>query len=287
LNPVDLAIEAVYEDMDAKHAVFAELDRVTRPACILASNTSYLDINAIADATGDPSRVIGLHFFSPAHIMKLLELIVTDKANPEALATGRALGKTLGKVTVPAGVCDGFIGNRIMSAYRRDCDAMLEDGALPWTIDAAMRDFGFAMGIYAMQDLAGLDISWAMRKRQAASRDPAERYVSLADQLCEAGRFGRKTGKGWYLYDGKTARPDPEVEAMIEAESVRKGITRQDFSASDIMTRILTAMRQTGDALLSEGIARSADDIDVVMVNGYGYPRWKGGPMYGSDGCSA
>ena len=175
LAECDLIIEAVFEDMDVKKAVFAELDAVTRPDAILASNTSYLDIDEIAAGTTDPSRVIGLHFFSPAHVMKLLELIVTREAAPDVLATGLALGKRLRKITVPAGVCDGFIGNRIMARYRREADYMLEDGALPEQIDAAMRDFGFPMGVFQMADLAGLDIGWAMRKRQAATRDPSER----------------------------------------------------------------------------------------------------------------
>ena len=280
LNPADLVIEAVFEDMAVKAEVFAALDAATGPETILASNTSYLDIDVLAAATRDPARVIGLHFFSPAHVMKLLELIVTGKASPEALATGLALGKRLGKITVPAGVGDGFIGNRIMSAYRRAADEMMEDGTLPWDIDRAMRGYGFAMGLYEMQDLAGLDISWAMRKRQAATRDPDARYIAIADRLCEAGRFGRKTGRGWYIHDGGTARPDAEVEAIILAEATRKGISRRPFGDGEIMERILSAMATTGQAVLAEGIAARAADIDVVMVNGYGFPRWKGGPMY-------
>jgi len=274
-------IEAVFEDMDVKKAVFAELDAVARPDAILASNTSYLDINEIAAATTDPSRVIGLHFFSPAHVMKLLELITTTEAAPDVLATGLALGKRLRKITVPAGVCDGFIGNRIMARYRREADYMLEDGALPEQIDAAMRDFGFPMGIYQMADMAGLDIAWAMRKRQAATRDPAERYVEIADKICDIGRLGRKTSRGWYSYsDDPNGRPDPWVTELIEAESARKGITRQAFTPQMIMDRILKVMQEEGEALLSEGIAASPEAIDVVMINGFGFPRWKGGPMF-------
>jgi 3-hydroxyacyl-CoA dehydrogenase len=190
LADAHLIIEAVFEDMDVKKAVFAEIDAVARPDAVLASNTSYLDIDDIAAATSDPSRVIGLHFFSPAHVMKLLELIVTRQAAPDVLATGLAFGKRLRKITVPAGVCDGFIGNRIMARYRREADFMLEDGALPQEVDAAMRDFGFPMGVFQMADLAGLDIGWAMRKRQAATRDPSERYVEIADRICEIGRLG-------------------------------------------------------------------------------------------------
>ena len=281
LSDADLVIEAVFEDMDVKKAVFAELDRVTRPDAVLASNPSYLDVNEIARASADPSRVLGLHFFSPAHVMKLLELVVSDTAAPDVLATGLALGKKLRKITVPAGVCDGFIGNRIMSAYRRECDYMIEDGALPEQVDAAMTAFGFPMGIFAMQDLAGLDIAWAMRKRQAATRPADQRYVEIADRLCEQGRLGRKTGKGWYDYSrNKAGEPDPEVTSLIGAESARRGIARTDFTQEQIMERILGVMQREGAAILDEGIAQSADAIDVVMVNGYGFPRWKGGPMY-------
>ena len=281
LAHANLIIEAVFEDMDVKKAVFAELDAVARPDAVLASNTSYLDIDEIAAGTSDPGRVIGLHFFSPAHVMKLLEVIVTRRATPEALATGLALGKRLRKITVPAGVCDGFIGNRIMSRYRREADYMLEDGALPHEVDAAMRDFGFPMGVFQMADLAGLDIGWAMRKRQAATRDPSERYVEIADRICEIGRLGRKTGRGWYDYsEDKTGAPDPWVTTLIEAESARKGITRQSFDADAIMARILSVMQDEGEALLAEGIAASPEAIDAVMVSGFGFPRWRGGPMF-------
>ncbi len=280
LAGADLVIEAVFEDMDVKRHVFQALDAATRADCVLASNTSYLDVAEIAGAVADPSRVIGLHFFSPAHIMKLLELVIPEGAAPRSIATGAALGKRLRKITVPAGVCDGFIGNRIMSTYRRACDYMLEDGALPHEIDAAMRDFGFPMGIFEMQDMAGLDIAWAMRKRQAATRDPSERYVEIADRLCETGRFGRKAGRGWYRYDGKTALPDPEVERLIFASSEAQGIMRRGFSADEIMGEILAVMQSEAEAILAEGIAAKPGDIDVVMVNGYSFPRWRGGPMF-------
>ena len=280
LSEADLVIEAVFEDLEVKKSVFTTLDQVTRPDSVLATNTSYLDVREIAQAVTDPSRVIGLHFFSPAHIMKLLELVVPEGADPDVVTTGAALGKRLGKITVLAGVCDGFIGNRIMSAYRREADYMIEDGALPADVDRAMRDFGFPIGVFEMQDLAGLDISWAMRKRRAAARDPNERYVEIADRLCEQGRFGRKTGRGWYLYSGKTAEVDPEVTALIQSESARKGITRKPLSDDDIMACILSAMQAEGRAILAEGIAAKSSDIDVVMVNGYGFPRWRGGPMF-------
>ena len=211
-NPADLSdaqlvIEAVFEDFEVKKAVLAQLETVTAPDCVLATNTSYLDVNALAATMADPSRLVGLHFFSPAHVMKLLEIVVPDGVSDHALATGAALAKALGKITVFAGVCDGFIANRIMSAYRAECEHMLEEGALPWQIDAAMVDFGFPMGIYQMQDLAGLDIAWAMRKRRAAEGKRPENYVRIPDILCEAGRFGRKAGRGWYDYS--SGKPCP------------------------------------------------------------------------------
>ena len=281
LAEADLVIEAVFEDMAVKRAVFAELDAVTRKDCVLASNTSYLDVNALAAGTRHPERVLGLHFFSPAHIMKLLEVVVPDRVDDESLATGMALAKRLRKIAVLAGVCDGFIANRIMSKYRREADYMLEDGALPSEVDAAMLAFGFPMGIFQMQDLAGLDISWAMRKRQAATRDPDERYVDIGDKMCERGHFGRKAGRGYYVYDDKgQATPSEETEALILAESARKGIDRNSMTAEEINARILAVMQAEGQRVLDEGIAASADDIDVVMVNAFGFPRHKGGPMF-------
>lgn len=276
----DLVIEAVFEDFEVKAEVFSKIEAVVRPDAIIASNTSYLDVNALSQTLKHPSRAIGLHFFSPAHIMKLLEIVVPDTVSDEVLASCVAFGKQLGKVCVLAGVCDGFIANRIMSAYRRECEYMLEDGALPWEIDQAMLAFGMPMGIYQMQDLAGLDIAWAMRKRQAAERKSDERYVDIADKLCEMGRFGQKSGRGWYIYDGKSRTPDPEVEALILSESSRKGITRTSFSPDQIMSRILGRMQTEGHAILNEGIAQRAEDIDVVMINAFGFPRWKGGPMF-------
>lgn len=281
LSDADLVVEAVFEDMNVKHDVFGKLSLHCRSDAVLASNTSYLDINEIADNCSHPERVIGLHFFSPAHIMKLLEVVRTDRADAKSLATAFAFARRLGKIAVPCGVCDGFIGNRIMSAYRKHCEYMLEDGTLPRQIDAAMVEFGFPMGLFAMQDMAGLDISWATRKRQAPFRDPKERYVALGDYLCEMGRFGKKNGLGWYRYDedGK-AHPDPDVDALVIAESAKKGITRREFSNREIISTILAAMRDEGEKILREGIARNADAIDVVMINGYGFPRHKGGPMF-------
>ena len=282
LAQADLVIEAVFEDMEVKKQVFAALDAATRPDAVLATNTSYLDVNEIAASVADPSRVLGLHFFSPAHVMKLLEIVRPDQVADDVLATGFALGQQLGKIAVPAGVCDGFIGNRILSAYRRECDYMVEDGATPQDVDSAMKAYGFPMGIFAMQDMAGLDIGWAARKRRAPTRDPKERYVAIADRLCELGRFGQKTGAGWFNYPEGSRRgePDPLVAGIIAEEAKKNGVEQRDFTAEEIMDRILGAMVSEGQAILDEGIAASPEAIDVVMINGYGFPRWRGGPMF-------
>ncbi|MCV2893406.1 3-hydroxyacyl-CoA dehydrogenase NAD-binding domain-containing protein [Lentibacter sp. XHP0401] len=280
LGEADLVIEAVFEDMDVKKEVFAALEAACKPEAVLATNTSYLDINEIAASVKDPSRVVGLHFFSPAHIMKLLEIVVPEALADDVLATAIQFAKIVRKLPVLAGVCDGFIANRIMSSYRREADYLLEDGALPYEVDAAMRNFGMPMGIFEMQDLAGLDIGWAARKRRAATRPASERYVDIPDRICKQGNFGRKTGRGWYLYDDGKPTRDPEVEALIISESARKGITRKKFTEEELMARILGCMQNEGAAILSEGIAASREDIDVTMVNAFGFPRWKGGPMF-------
>lgn len=280
LVPCGLVIEAVFEDIEVKRAVFEKLDAVLPDTAILATNTSYLDVNVLAATTKDPSRILGLHFFSPAHVMKLLEVVRADATGPRALATGAALAKRLRKIAVVAGVCDGFIGNRVMAAYRRACEFMLEEGADPQDIDAAMRDFGFAMGLFAVQDMSGLDIAWAQRKAKAASQPVGVRYARIADRLCEAGRFGRKSGGGWYDYvDGKPV-PSPHVAQIIAEERSRAGHPQQVFDSADIMARILDVMQREGRAILAEGIADAPGDIDVVMVNGYGFPRHRGGPMF-------
>tara|TARA_R110001583_G_scaffold105494_1_gene253314 strand:+ start:164841 stop:166802 length:1962 start_codon:yes stop_codon:yes gene_type:complete len=277
-----LVIEAVFEDFAIKTAVLTAVENVVSLNTLIATNTSYLNINALAESMRQPERVVGLHFFSPAHIMKLLEVVCTNHTCAQNISTALAFGRSLGKIAVPTGVCDGFIGNRIMSAYRKQCEYMIEDGAYPEQIDAAMTDFGFPMGLFAMQDMAGLEISWNTRKRQAATRDPDERYVALGDYLCEQGRFGRKSGAGWFLYENAKAapKPDPVVTAIIDQESARKGITRRPFSYDEIIHTILTTMQQEGQKIVNEGIAQTPDAIDVVMVNGYGFPRWRGGPMF-------
>ncbi len=284
LAEVDLVIEAASEDEAIKTALFRQLDSVVKPGAILATNTSYLDINTLAAATSSPGDVVGLHFFSPAHIMRLMEVVVGAQTAPDVVTAGFALAARLGKVAVRAGVCDGFIGNRILTAYRTAADFTLEDGASPAQIDAAMRAFGMALGPYQVSDMAGLDISWARRKRLAPTRDPKARYVSIADRLCEAGRFGQKSGAGYYSYpDGRVGKEDPATQAIIEAERAAKGITPRSFTAEEIQRRCLAAMANEGARILQEGIALRPSDLDVVLLSGYGYPRWRGGPMQSAD----
>ncbi|MBD8542460.1 enoyl-CoA hydratase/isomerase family protein [Oxalobacteraceae sp. CFBP 8761] len=285
LAQADLVIEAVFEDMAVKHAVFAELDRVCKPGAVLATNTSYLDIDAIAAAISRPQDVVGLHFFSPANIMKLLEIVVPAKVADDVVATAFDLAKKLRKVPVRAGVCDGFIGNRILAVYGQAAHAMMEDGASPYQIDKALRDFGYPMGPFQVSDLAGGDIGWATRKRRAPTRDPRARYVQIADRLCERGWFGQKTGRGYYLYpDGaRVGTPDPEVEAIIDAERERAGKSPRSFSDAEIVRRYLAAMINEGANVVHQKIALRPLDVDVTFVHGYGFPRYRGGPMHYAD----
>ena len=285
LAKADLVIEAVFEDMDVKKAVFAELDRVCKPGAVLATNTSYLDIDAIAASISRPQDVVGLHFFSPANIMKLLEVVVPKQVAADVVATAFELAKKLRKVPVRAGVCDGFIGNRILAVYRAAADHMMEDGASPYQIDKAVRNFGYPMGPYQVSDLAGGDIGWATRKRRAATRDPKARYVQIADRICERGWFGQKTGRGYYLYpDGaRTGTPDPEVEAIIAAERERAGIKPRSFTDEEIMRRYMAAMINEGANVVHEKIALRPLDVDVTFLYGYGFPRYRGGPMKYAD----
>jgi 3-hydroxyacyl-CoA dehydrogenase len=289
LAQADLVIEAVFEDMAVKHAVFAELDRVCKPGAVLATNTSYLDIDEIAAAISRPQDVVGLHFFSPANIMKLLEIVVPAKVADDVVATAFDLAKKLRKVPVRAGVCDGFIGNRILAVYGQAAHAMMEDGASPYQIDKALRDFGYPMGPFQVSDLAGGDIGWATRKRRAPTRDPRARYVQIADRLCERGWFGQKTGRGYYLYpDGaRVGTPDPEVEAIIDAERARAGALSgkapRSFSDAEIVRRYLAAMINEGANVVHQKIALRPLDVDVTFVHGYGFPRYRGGPMHYAD----
>lgn len=282
LGAADLVIEAVFEDLAIKQQVFKQIDECAKPGAVLASNTSYLDLNAIAAATRRPADVIGLHFFSPANVMRLLEVIEGAESSKSTLSTGLAFGKRLKKTTILAGNAFGFVGNRLYAAYRRQCEFMLEEGAYPEQIDAALEAFGFAMGPFAVGDMSGLDIAWRMRKAQAASRDAATRYVSIPDRLCEAGRLGRKAGAGYYTYaDGKAdRRPAPVVRQLIDQCRAEKGIVARDFFDDEIVRRAMLALVHEAALLLTEGIAERATDVDVVLVHGYGFPRWEGGPVF-------
>lgn len=287
LGDADLNIEAVFEDMGVKCEIFETLDKVAKPGAVLASNTSYLDVNQIAAATSRPEDVVGLHFFSPAHIMRLMEVVVAEKTGADAVATGFALAKKLKKIAVRSGVCDGFIGNRIMTFYKKAADYMMMDGASPEEIDKAITGFGFAMGPYQVADLAGLDISWAANKRRAATRPAEERYIPIADEICEKGWFGRKTGQGFYIYDADGTRPNPEALAIIGAERAKAGVTPRVFSEDEIVSRFVTAMILEATRVLEEGIALRPVDIDAVFLFGYGFPRFRGGPMHTADQIGA
>lgn len=285
LGAADLVVEAVFEEMDVKKEVFRKLDAVCKPGAILATNTSYLDVNEIAGVTQRPQDVIGLHFFSPAHVMKLLEVVVADQTAPDVIATGFALGKRLGKVAVRAGVCDGFIGNRILATYRTAADAMVIDGTTPYEVDAALLEFGFPMGPYAVADLAGLDIGWAARKRKAATRDPRERDFGFADRMCERGWFGQKTGTGFYIYEdgARVGQPNPDVLAIISEERTKTQINAQSYAKSEILDRYLAAMVNEAAKVVEEGIALRPLDVDMTLIYGYGFPRWRGGPLHYAD----
>ena len=282
----DLVVEAVFEEMPLKEEVFRALDTVCDAGTIVASNTSYLDVNRLADIVpGRRGNVLGLHFFSPAQVMRLLEVIRTDSAAPETLASVLALAKRLGKIAVVAGVCHGFIGNRMLEGYTREVRFLLEEGASPAEIDSALTGFGMAMGPCAVADLAGLDVSWRKRKADAHLRDPSKRYSAVADRLCELGRFGQKTGAGYYRYEpgSRTPVPDPEVDALIAEVAAESGIGRRTIGADEIVERCLYPLVNEGARILDEGIALRASDIDIVWINGYGFPRWRGGVMHWAD----
>ena len=285
LKDRDLIIEAVFENMDVKKEVFMKLNQICRQDCILASNTSYLNVNEIASIVDNPSRVIGLHFFSPANIMKLLEVVVAEKTSKDTVATAFNLAKKMRKVPVRSGVCDGFIGNRILSKYLVGTYHMVEDGASPFHVDKVIRDFGCAMGIFQVIDLAGGDIGWATRKRKAPFRHKDDRYVQIPDRVCERGWFGQKTSKGYYLYGENVdfLTPNPEIEIICEQERKRAGITPKKFDDKEILDKYIAAMVYEGTKILSEQIALKPSDIDVVFTNGYGFPKWRGGPMKYAD----
>ncbi|MEL7203894.1 MAG: 3-hydroxyacyl-CoA dehydrogenase family protein, partial [Pseudomonadota bacterium] len=279
----DLAIEAVYEDLAAKRDVMRSLADMIRPGAILATNTSYLNPDEIFAGVPGQDRCIGIHFFSPAHIMKLVEVVRARQTSPDVISTAFAFAKSLNKIPVLSGICDGFIGNRILAAYRRAAEYLLADGALPHEVDAAMRDFGMAMGPFEAQDMAGLQIALANRRRQDATRDPSARYVSISDRLCARERFGIRSGAGWYRYVDGIPAPDPEVEALIKDYSTQAGLTRRTFPPQDIRVLLLAAMANEGARIVEEGIAENAAVVDVVKVAGYGFPRWRGGPMHWAE----
>ena len=284
LSEADLIIEAVYEDMGVKASVFKALDKVAKPGAILASNTSTLDLNQIANFTTRPADVVGMHFFSPANVMKLLEVVRGAETSKTVLATTMAVAKRIKKTAVVAGVCDGFIGNRMIEQYVRQATFLLDEGCSPEQVDKAIEKFGFAMGPFRMSDLAGNDIGWAIRKRRA-QENPEMRYSKSADLLCELGRFGQKVGAGWYDYQAgaRHAIPSPVVADMLAKHRSNGNLTQRRISADEIVDRLVFALVNEGAHLLAEGIASKAGDIDMVYLTGYGFPMFRGGPMRYAD----
>ena len=285
LRGADFLVEAVFEDMEVKRDVFARLDEVAKPQAVLATNTSSLDVDAIAAASSRPEAVVGTHFFSPAHVMRLLEVVVGEATSAATLATAMELGVRLGKAPVPVGVCDGFVGNRMLYAYRRQADRLLLEGALPEQVDRALCAFGFRMGPFAVADLAGLDIGRAVRQRlarEADSRGEPPPPPNVADRLCERGWFGQKAGRGFYRYKpgDRTPHRDPEVAEIARRESAALGIERRQVDDGEILERCLFALVNEGARILAEGIAEREGDVDVVWTLGYGFPRERGGPMH-------
>ena len=284
VGEADIVIEAVFEDLAVKEGVFRQLDEVMKKGAILASNTSTLDLNRIAAFTRRPADVIGTHFFSPANVMKLLEIVRGRATGKDVLATVLGLAKKLGKTGVVSGVCDGFIGNRMLARYIEQALLLIEEGALPPQVDAALEKFGMAMGPFRMADLAGGDVSWFIRKRRYAE-NPSSRRQMIADRLCEMGRFGQKTSAGWYRYEAgrRDAIPDPVVDELIVSASREMGVARRKISAEEIVERCILALVNEGAKILEEGIALRASDIDVVYLTGYGFPPYRGGPMHYAD----
>jgi 3-hydroxyacyl-CoA dehydrogenase len=280
----DLIIEAVFENLALKKELATALDRAARPACIVATNTSTLDIDVIAASTSRPDKVLGLHFFSPANVMRLVEIVRGKATSPETLATAMALARRLGKVGVVVGNCPGFVGNRMMFPYMYEAQFLVEDGATPEQVDRALTDFGMAMGIFAVDDMAGLDVAWRVRKELNQFSEPGARKPLVADTLCEMGRFGQKAGKGWYSYgDDRKPATDPDVIALIERAAAGAGIRRRALTSAEIIERTIYALINEGARVLDEGFASRAADIDVIYTNGYGFPAWRGGPMFYAD----
>jgi len=283
-NDADLIIEAVFENMPLKKQIFGELDKIAKPDCVLASNTSTLDIDEIAAATSRPKMVIGLHFFSPAHVMRLVEIVRGKLAGNEVVATSLAIAKKLGKIGVVVGNCRGFVGNRMMLPYMREAQLLAEEGATPQQVDRALTDFGMAMGIFAVDDMGGIDLAYRVKQEYAHLRKPGERVPLVLDKLFEMGRLGQKTRKGWYRYD-ETRAPiaDPEVDALIEKTAIEAGIPRRGVTGEEIIERSIFVMINEGARILEEGHAQRAADIDVIYCTGYGFPSYRGGPMWYAD----
>jgi len=281
----DIVIEAVFEDMDLKKRIFAKLDETCKSGAILATNTSTLDVDEIASATSRPGDVIGTHFFSPANVMRLMENVRGIKTSPDVIASVMKLSKDIGKVGVMVGVCDGFVGNRMLYAYKTQAEFLLEEGALPHRIDKVITDFGFPMGPFAMSDLAGLDIGYQVRKHRRETKPPEGRTSFIADRIVESGRHGQKTNAGWYRYEEGSRKPlpDPEIEKLIVGISEEIGMERRDISDREILERCLYPLINEAAKILEEGIATRASDIDVVWIYGYGFPVAKGGPMFYAD----
>ena len=285
IGDADIVIEAVFENMDVKKQVFAKLDEVMKPGAVLATNTSTLDIDEIASATKRPEDVIGTHFFSPANVMRLLENVRGEKSSPETIQTVMDMGKKIGKVAVLAGNCHGFIGNRMLHPYRRQAEFLVEEGAQPEDIDRVIYDFGFAMGPFAMGDLAGLDVGYAVRQHQLKTWPQGKRYSTLADKIVEMGRHGQKTGAGWFLYEegNRTPKPDPVIKELIQKHAAEAGVRRRDVTDEEILERCIYALVNEGAKILEEGIAIRPVDIDITYVYGYSFPKHRGGPMHYAD----
>lgn len=291
---VDLVIEAVFEDMALKEKVFQQLSAVCKPGTFLFTNTSGLDVDRLASHTRSPELVVGMHFFAPAHVMKLLEVVCGPRSSPEAVATAMQLGKRMGKISVAVGNCPGFVGNRMLKPYVEQANFLLEEGATPEVVDQTLEEFGIAMGVFRMSDLAGLDVGWRVRK-EAGQTGPGvpkgqpirirhgRRYSPLADLICEQGRFGQKTGRGWYQYDkpgGRVARSDPWLHSFLEEYRARHGLVARHINNQEVLERCLYALINEGFRILEDGIAAGPEDIDVIYVFGYGWPRHRGGPMF-------
>jgi 3-hydroxyacyl-CoA dehydrogenase len=283
-DKADVIVEAVFENMALKKDVLAQLDAVARPGALLATNTSTLDIDALAGVTTRPQAVIGTHFFSPANVMRLVEIVRGASTAPETIAAAQALAKRLGKVGVVVGNCPGFVGNRMMFPYMYEAQFLAEDGATPAQVDKALTDWGMAMGIFAVDDMGGLDVAWRVRQELNQFGDPSQRKPLVADQLVAMNHLGQKTGSGWYIYDeNRKATPDPEVEALIERTATAAGITRRSFTSEEIIEREIYALVNEGAKILEEGYALRAADIDVIYLTGYGFPSFRGGPMFYAD----